>query len=184
MAIDSGSGVLHDIFLQWLKDELKILSGLMTGFSGLHTPVWVWGRLWWAVYVIVKVLSRALVGRDRFHRVAMMLGLTYTRAYSIIFGSLDPYEPYVTRVLRRSLRKSVVFMDLGSYVGQYALYAYRPLKGKRGGKIVAVEPDPVNFKSLMRKIPGDGKVKVVNAAIWTEDGLQLKFFVGIRNRSD
>ena len=55
--------------------------------------------------------------------------------------SAGVWEPGVIRHLANALREDDVFLDIGAYVGPYALLASR-LVGP-GGKVYAFEPDPV-----------------------------------------
>jgi FkbM family methyltransferase len=72
------------------------------------------------------------------------------------------------------LRNGGIFIDVGAYLGFFSNYAYKLIHKKRG-LIVAVEPDPYNYAILRERVPKD--VKIVNAAIWTENGA-LKFRLG------
>lgn len=144
----------------------------------------LWASVWWAGYALLRALVRSLVGREMADRAMWQLGLHFTRAFGIWYGGLDPYEPEFTRVLKKVLMKGGVFIDVGAYVGYYTLYAYRLLKKTRRGKVVAVEPDVDNFRVLMRRIPGDRLVSAVNAAIWVEDRKKLRFYRGLRRKSD
>jgi len=72
------------------------------------------------------------------------------------------------------LKNGGVFIDVGAYLGFFSNYAYKLVR-KKGGLIIAVEPDPYNYAILCEQVPKD--VKIVNAAIWTENKA-LKFRLG------
>jgi hypothetical protein len=65
--------------------------------------------------------------------VLYILGLHYSRAYSVRYGSLFArYEPHVYRVVRNVLRRKDAqsFNDVGAFKGWYTIYAYKILRKK------------------------------------------------------
>lgn len=74
-------------------------------------------------------------------------------------------EPKVTALLRSSLRPGDVYLDVGSYVGGYALLASRLVGGD--GEVFAFEPDPDGRAKLIRNVAANDarNVRVVAAAV-------------------
>jgi FkbM family methyltransferase len=75
------------------------------------------------------------------------------------------YEPRETAIVRRDLKKGHVFVDVGAYIGYYTCLASK-LVGP-SGKVVAFEPEPENFKILMKNVSAiDAKnVMLANYAV-------------------
>lgn len=66
---------------------------------------------------------------------------------------------------------STLFLDIGAWIGPISLYA-----AAAGGRVLALEPDPVAHKALMRNLAlNDASVEVWNAAIDEQAGV-LKLF--------
>jgi len=59
------------------------------------------------------------------------------------------YEPHVTTALRRELRPTSVFLDIGANVGWFSLLAAKLLSE---GQVLAVEPNPKNLQLLYASI--------------------------------
>jgi len=133
--------------------------------------------LWYIFYVSLRIILRLLLGRKRRKYVQDLLGLHYGRSFNILYGDLGilhPYEPHVQKIIKRHLKNGGVFIDVGAYLGFFSNYAYKLVR-KKGGLIIAIEPDPYNYAILCEQVPKD--VKIVNAAIWTENKA-LKFRLG------
>jgi hypothetical protein len=65
-----------------------------------ETAIRAWVSIWYVVYVVLRVLLRYLIGKHRRRWVLYILGLHYSRAYSVRYGSLFArYEPHVYRVV-------------------------------------------------------------------------------------
>ena len=60
------------------------------------------------------------------------------------------YETPVADFLLNLLRPGMVFVDIGSHVGQYALLAARAVGPE--GAVFAFEPEPLNFNKLKRNV--------------------------------
>lgn len=54
-----------------------------------------------------------------------------------------------------------LFVDVGAFHGYYAIAIGKHL-AKRGGKVVAVEPDPANFKLLQKSVEMNGLQQTVH----------------------
>ncbi|MCS6785020.1 MAG: FkbM family methyltransferase, partial [Candidatus Caldarchaeum sp.] len=48
---------------------------------------------------------------------------------------------------------------------------------KKGGTIIALEPNPANFRKLVGNIPADGVIHAVRAALWVEDNRPMEFLI-------
>jgi FkbM family methyltransferase len=142
------------------------------------TAIKAWVGIWYVVYVVLRVLLRLLIGRHRRNWVQYVLGLHYSRAYSVRYGSIfSRYEPHVYRVVRNVLRRKS-FIDVGAFKGWYTIYAYKILRKKRGFTIVAVEPEPRNYKMLWNATRSVTGIQLVDEAVFIKDGEYIEFHVG------
>jgi len=66
-----------------------------------------------------------------------------------------------------SLKDGQIFIDIGSYVGTWSVWASKQVGSD--GKVVAVEPDPINFKMLLINIKKLKNIIPVNVALWSEN---------------
>lgn len=64
-----------------------------------------------------------------------------------------------------------VILDIGAHVGYYSEYAAE--KVGKDGLVIAVEPEPENFKLLKRRAQNFTWVNVHNLAAWNEWGLKM-----------
>jgi len=144
-----------------------------------------WVGLLFLGYVVLRVLLRLLIGKRRREWVQDVLGIHYTRGYSVKYGSLLPwYEADVRRIIKNVLSKphSQTFIDIGAYVGWHTVTAYRILRKRKVFKIVAVEPDPNNYRQLEKDIGGFGGIWLVNEAVSVSDGEEIDFHRGTAGR--
>jgi FkbM family methyltransferase len=67
-----------------------------------------------------------------------------------------------------SLKEDDVFVDVGAHIGLYSIYAASLL---RQGKVVAIEPNPKNYKALFKAIQLNRLKNVValNIAAWSKE---------------
>jgi len=122
-------------------------------------------------------MSRNLVMRN--------LNLDYRRAQGIRYLCLTFYEPYVLRVIRKILEKggAKTFTDVGAHIGIYTLSAHQIMRRRSEHfRIVAVEPHPVSYSVLERKIKGLTNVVLLKEAVYVEDG-ETTFYLGSLHRS-
>src|SRR5262249_5079594 len=68
------------------------------------------------------------------------------------------YEQGETAFLKETLREGMVFVDVGANIGYFTTLAAR-LVG-RSGKVIAVEPEPRNYKLLRANIERNGLTNV------------------------
>jgi len=65
-------------------------------------------------------------------------------------GVLGWYEPSVTELFKKLLKKGMVVVDIGANIGWYTLTAAQRIGTK--GSVHAFEPEPLNFQFLTRSI--------------------------------
>jgi len=142
-----------------------------------------WVGLLFLGYVVLRVLLRLLIGKRRREWVQSVLEIHYSRGYSVEYGSLllSSYEPHVTRIIKNVLSRprSQTFIDLGAFVGRHTVTAYKILRKRKVFRIVAVEPDPNNYRQLEKNIGGFKGIQLVNEAVLVSDGEEIDFHVGI-----
>jgi FkbM family methyltransferase len=146
-----------------------------------EVAVKAWAGIWYVVYVVLRVLLRLLIGRHRRNWVQYVLGLHYSRACSVRYGSIfSRYEPHVYRVVRNVLRRkdSKSFIDVGAFKGWYTIYAYKILRKKSRFTIVAVEPNPRNYKMLWKATRNITGIQLVDEAVFIRDGEHMEFYLG------
>jgi FkbM family methyltransferase len=81
-------------------------------------------------------------------------------------GTPEKYEPDVWRELMAELRPGDTFVDVGAFIGLYAVAV--GLRLKRSGRVVAFEPDRHNFSLLEKhvRLNGlEGRVELHRAAV-------------------
>jgi len=140
---------------------------------------WLW--IWYVGYVVLRVLLRITIGRRRRNWVQAALGLHYGRMASAGQGGLLPRrEPHVNRIVRRILGAPGArsFVDVGAFLGWYTSMAHRFLMWREGFSIVAVEPDPDNYRELEKAFFGVRGVHLVNSAVHVSDDAEIDFHVG------
>jgi len=162
------------------KHYTCLWTGHLMDTRGAAVRIWV--GLWYIAYVVLRVLLRLLMGKRRRSWVLSLLGLHYSRGYSVKYGSLfSRYEPAVSRVVRKVLgnNRSRTFIDVGAFIGYYTLYAYSILR-KKGEvfSIVAVEPEPRNYEILRNRVVSIQNIMLVNEAVFIKDGETVEFQIG------
>jgi FkbM family methyltransferase len=81
------------------------------------------------------------------------------------------HEPWIAEAIEASLREGDTFVDVGAHIGYFSVIAAR-LLGKHG-RVVAIEPDPLNAKRLRANVARnhlERVVRVVEAAATATDG--------------
>lgn len=102
----------------------------------------------------------------------------YTKGISHVLAIVGEREKLHKKLLVNELKNARVVMDLGANIGYYTLIEASIL-GKRG-IIYAIEPDPKNYKLLIKNIKYNGYsniVKPFQIAISDKKGT-AKFFIG------
>jgi len=79
------------------------------------------------------------------------------------------WEPATFQVFRQHIDAQTTFVDIGGWIGPTTLYG-----GQLAQKTITLEPDPTAFATLGANVAmnedrlGDGRVELINAALWTE----------------
>ena len=95
----------------------------------------------------------------------------------------EVYEPMETALLVKELRKGDVFVDIGANIGYYTLIAARAVG--ESGRVRAFEPDPANFKLLVRNVAANGysNADLMELAVSDREG-DAKLYLNETNRGD
>lgn len=81
------------------------------------------------------------------------------------------YEPAVTRLLRRELRRGDTVVDVGAHIGVHALTAARRLRSLGGGRVIAFEPAPDAAAAIRSAAARQGlDVELVQSAVGADSG--------------
>ncbi len=85
------------------------------------------------------------------------------------------HEPYGTKILKSILRDDMTIIDIGANIGYYVMTEATTIKAK---KILAIEPNPVNYDNLKANIELNGCKNIVcrNVAASDENG-NLPFYI-------
>jgi len=67
---------------------------------------------------------------------------------------MDLYEPLMTDIFKKSLKRGDIVVDVGAYIGYYSLLASRIIGSE--GKVYAFEPEPQNWSLLNKNIELNG----------------------------
>jgi len=96
-----------------------------------------------------------------------------------IFG----FEKFETELFKGLVKKGMVVLDIGAYVGYYALIA-ADLVGE-SGKVFAFEPEPENYALLLRNMEANGCKNVipVQKAVSDRNGT-VELFLSTENKAD
>lgn len=91
---------------------------------------------------------------------------------------------YLLRLLGRLMHegKGILFLDIGSDIGTFAITVGNRLKNYARGSVIAFEPAPSSFAVLKENVRLNGleeKVELHNAALFSEDGRELPFFFNV-----
>ncbi len=97
--------------------------------------------------------------------------------------ALDKYEPYLTKLMLSKIKIGDIVIDIGANIG-YDTVLFADKVGKKG-KVIAIEPDPENFKILQKNIKENKlfNVVAVQAAIGDENK-KMKIFESEENYGD
>jgi FkbM family methyltransferase len=143
---------------------------------------WSEAGLFFAIYILMRMVLRLLLGKKRRNRIIKTLSLHY---YTLLARNkytalLLRYEPYVRKVIRQVLKDGQTFVDIGAFLGFHTLYAYKILRSKKHYKIIAVEPYPPNYNILKRKIDRikAKNIILVDEAIYIKDDTEVEFYRG------
>lgn len=86
------------------------------------------------------------------------------------------HEPVNTKLLAENLKKGMTCFDIGANIGYYTLLESKKVEDE--GKIIAIEPSPINFKLLQKNIQNENvtNVELYQIAGGDHDGT-IKFFL-------
>jgi FkbM family methyltransferase len=92
------------------------------------------------------------------------------------YGTNRVHEEFTTRLFRKTVKEGDVVVDCGANIGYFTLL-FAKLVGKRG-KVYSFEPEPRNFKYLLRNIQlnGYGQVVASQKAVADKAGTVKLFF--------
>jgi FkbM family methyltransferase len=91
--------------------------------------------------------------------------------------SLGRHEPAIQKALRQLVAPGTVMYDVGAHIGLHALPFARA-----GAQVIAFEPDPESASRLRANAERNGlddRVRVVEAAAWSEPSVSLPFRRGL-----
>jgi FkbM family methyltransferase len=117
-------------FLRYLHRWLQMARGM--------DSEQMWGRTF-------DLSQKRLVNLDGFDLYVMPNDYI---GYSIIKSRT--YESHVTRLIRNTLGRNDVFLDIGANVGYFTMLAWSMVKG--GGKVLAFEPNPQNLQLMYSSV--------------------------------
>lgn len=85
------------------------------------------------------------------------------------------YEKYVTEIFKQLIKPGMVVIDIGANIGYFTLIAAK-LVG-REGKVYAFEPEPNNFRLLVKniKINGYSNIVPIQKALYNKSGKRKLF---------
>jgi len=86
------------------------------------------------------------------------------------------HEPVTTQIVQDKIKEGMICLDCGGNIGYYATIESK-LVGKTG-KVIAIEPSPVNVKYLEKnlKLQGQDNYEIHNLACGDTDG-EIKFII-------
>lgn len=90
------------------------------------------------------------------------------------------HEPLSTKILSKSLKSGMVCLDIGSNIGYYT--CLESLIVGNSGKIIAIEPSPINFKYLQKNVElqESKNIELHNFACGNREG-KIDFLVSNRS---
>jgi len=119
-----------------------------------------------------------------FYRIFSNLIYIYPTPYGILLNSaiqlrvhmIGTYEYLASKILQKELKDARLFIDVGAHVGYYTLLASKIAK-----EVIALEPDPFNYKLLRinLRINGISNAYALNIAASNYTGTGI--FASIKN---
>jgi len=90
------------------------------------------------------------------------------------------HEPLTTKLLKKELKKGMICLDIGANIGYYALLE-RKIVGSEG-RVIAVEPSPLNFSYLKKNLRQNGfnDVEAFKFALSDSNG-QVLFLIAMNS---
>jgi len=97
--------------------------------------------------------------------------------------ALEKYEPYLSELMLAKIKKGDIVLDIGANIGYYTVL-FADKVGKTG-KIIAIEPDPINFEILQKNIKENKLFNVVAVqAAAGKENKKMKIFESEENFGD
>lgn len=146
---------------------IERVAGAMRHHRLLRNAHWLWNRIRPLYNAAIRVLARNGIPRH-------INGTDLIRIAPELRGMKDTYEPEVWRHLMAEVRYADVFVDVGAFIGLYALAV-----GKRvghDGRVIAFEPDKINYQVLRQNVRLNGldrTVQTENKAVGSKCGEAL-----------
>jgi hypothetical protein len=149
-------------------DECRTLSSVTIRISEDTIPRWLVGKILTTGYNLLGAyrimrISRISIFSRMFHKLAGFALADGSGAYLFdvnghkmyiptgnIGCGIAPYEPETTAVFLSLITDGDVVVDLGAHVGYYTLLAARRVGPE--GRVFAFEPNPDNFRLLVKNI--------------------------------
>ena len=117
-----------------------------------------------------------MLNQDNHVRIKVNLGNFYIQ-YNHPHDIDSIIETYILNICRTDLfKKGNIVPDLGGGIGEFALLA--PMKIVHNGKVIAIEPSPDDYETLLKNIRENkcDNVSPINVAVTNFNGeLQLEF---------
>jgi len=148
--------VLRKIIIPIFRKVVKLLSGHGIGrFYLIKIPYY---------FLLSRLKNTSQVAEVQGHK--MFLDPTDTLELSI-WGT---YEPPVTELFKKEIKRGDVVLDIGAHIGYYTLILAK-LVGENG-RVYAFEPDPTNFNLLEKNVKANSykNVSLVQKAVSNKTG--------------
>ena len=132
----------------------------------------------------IKFVMRYFVPLVRTNKTQVDGHIMYLDKYDSLKLSLNGiYEEDETRLIKKTVKKGDVVIDIGANIGYYTLIMARNV-GKKG-KVYAFEPDPENFSLLKKNIKKNGyqNAVLVQKAVSDKNG-EISLFLSDSNTGD
>ena len=145
----------------------------------------------------INVFSRQGLGKYRFVRgINEFIGsylkiIRDVQGHKMLLDQLDTlglakngiYEPFETEVIKKTVNKGDVVLDIGANIGYYTLIIAR-IVGENG-KVYAFEPEPTNFSLLKKNIEINGykNVELIQKAVSNKTE-KIKLYLSQDNYGD
>jgi len=121
----------------------------------------------WKFYKYIRIKKKNL---DLTNKVVEVNGyhlslLPNDDGISTELALFNSHEPLNTKLLAQNLKKGMVCFDIGANIGYYTLLESKIVGAE--GKVIAIEPSPINFKQLQKNIQNE---KVTNVELYQMAG--------------
>lgn len=100
----------------------------------------------------------------------------YADPQGLVRETFEPFEPAVRHYLKTTLKRGMVFLDVGAHVGWYSLLA-----AQLGvAQVHAFEPSPITYGTLVAntRLNHTTSIETHNVALSDHDGTETLFMIG------